>query len=226
MTAFFARMPRNPTGGAVPNGDFALLMMLSLNLLVLVFFMLLNSMAIPGNPHPDSVLDVARDVRADATTSMVEGLDVPTAPLAAWRDSVVTRLRGTILNRLDLRVLPQGANADELLVEIPFDQVFQTNGALLRAEFVHKLQAAAGPESTVSWSLTTPDTEGARAAMAMATLSRITRSAVAWQAGERRVVQVRVQPGAQTKPDMGGKVQGLGEKAGGRVTGVDAGGQE
>ena len=225
MTAFFARMPKNPIGGAVPNGDFALLMMLSLNLLVLVFFMLLNSMAVPGAPNPDSAIDKAREVRAEATTGAVEGLDVPTAPLAAWRESVVTRLRGTILNRLDLRVLPQGANADELLVEVPFDEVFRPTGELLRPEFVHKL-AAAGPESMVSWSLITPEEYGARAAMAMATLSRITRSPVAWQAGERRVVQVRVQPGTQTKPSVGTEMQGLSEKAGGRVTGVDAGGQE
>ena len=219
-------MPKNPIGGAVPNGDFALLMMLSLNLLVLVFFMLLNSMAVPGAPNPDSAIDKAREVQAEATTGAVEGLDVPTAPLAAWRESVVTRLRGTILNRLDLRVLPQGANADELLVEIPLDDVFRPTGELLRPEFVHKLLAAAGPESMVSWSLITPEEYGARAAMAMATLSRITRSPVAWQAGERRVVQVRVQPGTQTKPSVGTEMQGLSEKAGGRVTGVDAGGQE
>ncbi|TKW60691.1 MAG: hypothetical protein DI628_07275 [Blastochloris viridis] len=209
---------------AVSNGDSALIMWLSLNLILLVFFMLLNSMAQPGKPHPDAELMASNEAMAETRTEAPEGQAVPTAPHTAWREDVITRLRGTVMNRMQLRVLPQGSNANELRVEVPLNEVFQENGTLRRPEFVAKLRAAAGADSTLAWGLQAPyDAKGLFAGY-MATLSRMTGSAVAWQDSEERVLQVQVRPGALTGSAMGSAIQNLTDDVNGDTRGVDAGG--
>ncbi len=211
---------------AVTNGDSALIMWLSLNLILLVFFMLLNSMAQPGEPHPQAEMISQRDVKSDVRTEAVQGQDVPTAPQTAWREDVITRLRGTVANRMDLRVLPQGSNANELRVDIPLNQVFREDGSLLRPEFTAKLRAAAGTDSSVAWGLMAPYEAKGLYASYMATLSRMTQSAVAWEDSDARVVRVQIRPGMHTLTNMGSAVQNVTEDAGGEVKGVTAGGMK
>jgi hypothetical protein len=211
---------------AVSNGDSALIMWLSLNLILLVFFMLLNSMAQPGEPHPQADMASNLEVKSDIRTEATVGEAMPTAPQTAWREDVITRLRGTVANRMDLRVLPQGSNASELRVEVPLNQVFREGGALLRPEFVAKLRAAAGADSALAWGILAPyDTKGVYAGY-MATLSRMTQSPVAWEDSEAGVVRIQIRPGLSTMAEMGADVQTLTEDAGGEVKGVDAGGVE
>lgn len=219
MTALVSRSLK-----AVSNGDSALIMWLSLNLILLVFFMLLNSMSQEGKPHPETAMMAPNEIQTDIRTEAQDGQSAPTAPQAAWREDVITRLRGTVVNRMDLRVLPQGSNADELRVDVPLNQVFRDDGSLLRPEFVAKLRAAAGTDSTVAWGVMAPyDAKGTHAAY-MATLSRMTRSPVAWEDSEAGVVQIQIRPGMHTMTEMGSAVQNVTEDAGGEVKGVDAGG--
>lgn len=221
MTALVSRSLK-----AVSNGDSALIMWLSLNLILLVFFMLLNSMAQPGEPHPDAAMKTANDVMADTRTDTQEGQAVPMAPQAAWREDVITRLRGTVVNRMDLRVLPQGSNATELRVEVPLGEVFRDDGSLRRPEFVAKLRAAAGADSTVAWGLQAPyDAKGLFAGY-MATLSQLTQSPVAWEDSDARVVQVQIRPGLLTGAAMGSAVQKVTDDTNGETRGVDAGGAQ
>ncbi len=221
MTALVSRSLK-----AVSNGDSALIMWLSLNLILLVFFMLLNSMAQPGEPQPQAEMASPNDVNSDVRVDRVEGQDVPTMPDLGWRDTVITRLRGTVMNRVDLKVLPQGSNASELRVEVPLNQVFREDGALLRPEFVANLRRAAGADSTLAWGILAPfDAKGVNAGY-MATLSRMTQTAVAWEDSEAGVLLVQIRPGVRAEPELGTSVQTLTDEVGGETIGVDTGGAQ
>ena len=201
-------------------------MWLSLNLILLVFFMLLNSMAQPGEPHPEAAMVDANDVQTDMRTDVTKGQDAPTAPQMAWRQDVITRLHGAVMNRMDLRVLPQGSDANELRVEIPLEEVFREDSTLRRPELVARLRAAAGKDSTMAWGLMAPyDAKGVLAGH-MALLSRMTKTPVAWEDGEERVVRIQIRPGVRTDVGVGTSVQKLSDEINGQTQGVDAGGAQ
>lgn len=208
---------------AMVSGDAALLMWLSLNLILLVFFMLLNSMAVQGKPV-DAALVPPSDVRAEMQMPDMLREQVPVASYTVWREDVVTRLRGTVLNRMTLKVLPQASNATEVQVDVPLDDVFGDDALLRRPEFVARLRQAAGPDSEMAWSLQAPyDTNGA-SARRMAALSRLTQSPVAWQDSDARVVRVTIRPGQVQRPQVGRDIEDVIEGVGGRVQGMDSGG--
>lgn len=201
------------------SGNQSLMMLLSLNLLVLVFFLLLNSMATLHEDRPHREMAKPQEGVPLNTPVNAEGDRVPLAPLAAWQESVLERLRGTILNRVDLEVLPQAANAGLVQVEIPLERMFTASGALRKPELVRQLREAAGPESTLSWQLVsqqdTPTTWPR-----LLTLTRATGQTVALVQGAGDVLRVTVRPGVATPPSRGILLQNIGAEAGAQVQGV------
>ena len=194
-------------------------MLLSLNLLVLVFFLLLNSMATVNDKRAHHDMAKPPEGIPEVRTKNAEGEMVPLAPLAAWQESTLTRLRGTQLTRLELRVVPQASSAGYVRLEVPLERVFAPRGVLRKPELVRNVRAAAGPESTLSWTLVTQQGTTATPERLL-TLARATGQDVALVPGHDDVLRIDVRPGATTPPKTGLQLQMLGEDAGGGAQGV------
>jgi hypothetical protein len=208
------------------TGDSTLMMLLSLNLLLLVFFMMLNSMATYGAKHAE---DVLAQVRAGYNVPSPHGKqgdgDVTEVPFASWRNGLVGRMQGMVMNRIDLRVLPQEGSAGKVEIEMPMGSIFAPDGTVNHPETVKNMMAAAGSESKVIWQVKADWTQPEK-------FSRYAGSLAA-QGVHVRVVgdkdqglRVIVVPGSGTKSAMGLQVQAVGEDAGGMVKGVETKGTD
>lgn len=214
-------MPKVMFSQPMKAGDSTLMMLLSMNLLLLVFFMLLNSMATYGAKHAQEVLAEVRE-GYDRQGKKAEHGDAQAAvgeAQLAWRSGVVQRMHGVVQNNLQLQVPAQMGNASKVEIDLPLDALFDPAGRLARPEVLRNLVAAAGPESQVSWQLR-GDLQDARLMMAMNALLEETGRAEAMQASEN-TVRVSVLPGEATEAARGVQIQRVGEEAGGRVQGVD-----
>ena len=79
-------MPKAVFSEPMKAGDSTLMMLLSLNLLLLVFFMLLNSMATYGAKHAEEVLATVREgYDVSGPGKIKNGASVPEVPQEAWR---------------------------------------------------------------------------------------------------------------------------------------------
>lgn len=202
-------------------GDSTLMMLLSLNLLLLVFFMMLNSMATYGKKHAEEVLTSVREGYDLAGKAALRGSEtVPEVPMAAWRSGVVSRLQGVIVNRIELRTLPQQGNASSVEMVMPLSAVFRPDGQVLEPELMRNIAAAAGSESRIIWQVLGPLQDGPRLARMVAALALEAGRAEMVVAAQTSVKLV-VTPGLATRPDMGLKLQSVGEDAGAKVQGVD-----
>lgn len=204
-----------PMSGA----DGTLMMLLCLNLLLLVFFMLLNSMATYGQRHADEVMAEVR--RGYELPGKGGREDVPEQPMEAWRANVAARLQGVIVNRLDLRVLPQTGNANAVEVMVPLNRMFDAAGQVLQPELVGNMEAAAGQESRVTWQVVGSPAQDSVQLAAMAASLAVLAGRADVVRGRDAGVNIRVVPGAGTRSGMGLQVQGVGEASGGRVQGVE-----
>lgn len=201
------------------SGDSTLMMLLSLNLLLLVFFMLLNSMATRGAKHAEDVLAEVREGYEQSRVLAGQASQGET-PLMAWRESAIARLNGVMGNRLELRVSPQEGNAGVIELDMPLASAFNGQGALLQPELVRNVLAAAGSESTVIWTLRLSRSEGLRASSMMASLALQGADAM-FVPSQDNTLRVVVTPGSATLPSMGLNVQNVGEKAGASVRGIE-----
>ena len=211
-----------PMGGA----DGTLMMLLSLNLLLLVFFMLLNSMATYGQRHADEILaEVRRGYSVPSGGAKAGNVDVPEVPMAAWRASTTARMQGVIVNRIDLRVLPQSGNANAVELFMPLTGMFDAAGGVLKPELVTNMAAAAGAESTVTWQVVGAQALDAQTLAAMTANLALLAGRADLVRGSEAGVKIRVEPGLATRSGMGLNVQDVGEAAGANVQGVqDSGG--
>lgn len=203
------------------TGDSTMMMMLSLNLLILVFFMLLNSMATQNaKRNKENLTDVVQSASLPSNEDVISQSLTAGTPVPAWRESVLIRLQGVMVNRIDLRVLPQVGNATSVEVEIPLGAIFDANGRLLKPEIIRNMQAAAGTDSSLRWQVRGRDITPARRTSILATLAVAAGHAESFQTG-KQALRVIVTPGLQTKPQTGLQIQQIGEDAGGVVQGVD-----
>lgn len=211
--AFFSK----PMSGA----DGTLMMLLSLNLLLLVFFMLLNGMAAHGQRHASEVLaEVRRGYDLPAGGARQSRVDVPEVPLEVWRDNVVARVQGVTMNRLDLRVSLQPGNAGIIELTLPLNTMFDAAGVVLQPELIGNLATAAGKESSVTWQVVgTEDMDTTKLASMTTNLALLAGNADLTR-GNEPVVRIKVVPGIATRSGMGLQVQDAGEAAGARVQGV------
>lgn len=206
------------------TGDSTLMMLLSLNLLLLVFFMLLNSMATYGKRHADEVLaEVRAGYNLPGQGNLRESQSVPEVAMAAWRAGIVSRLQGVVTNRIDLITPPQQGSAGKVEMVLPVSALFDANGKLAKGEVVRNIAAAAGSESRVTWQVV-GNWNGAgmeaRVANMVAQLAVEAGSAESVM-GKDEALKVLVVPGLATKAAIGVQVQQVGEEAGGNVRGVE-----
>lgn len=213
-------MPKASFAKPMSVGDSTLMMLLSLNLLLLVFFMLLNSMATYSDRHASEVLAKVREGYDLPGPAMNAESNLPEVPTEAWRAGIVTRLQGITLNRIELRVLPQQGSANKVEVTLPLSAVFDAQGQIIAPEFLRNLASAAGPESTVKWQIVGTWKDADRYALMAAALATETGEAE-FTEGSEQLVRVTVVPGAATRPQMGLQVQDVGEAAGAAVRGLD-----
>lgn len=203
------------------TGDSTLMMLLSLNLLLLVFFVLLNSMATAGSRQAKQLMaqvESGSSIRTDEQTSG-ESLN-PGSMFATWRASVVTRLQGMVVNRVDLRVQPQAGTADSVEVDVPLGSVFDDAGKLIRPEIFRNMAVAAGGDSTLKWQVRSKGQPARLAAMLAGVATQTGHAEAVGDASE--VLRLVVVPGPTAKPDTGLQVQQVGEEADGTVKGIDA----
>ncbi|RYG62159.1 MAG: hypothetical protein EON60_00795 [Alphaproteobacteria bacterium] len=211
--AFFSK----PMSGA----DGTLMMLLSLNLLLIVFFMLLNSMAAHGQRHASEVLaEVRRGYALPAGAARADQVDVPEVPLEVWRDNVVTRVQGVTMNRLDLRVSLQPGNAGVVELTLPLTSMFDTAGTVLQPELVGNITTAAGKESRVTWQVVGTDSMDTSRLSNMTTNLALVAGKADLVRGDEAAVRIRVIPGLATRSGMGLQVQDTGEAAGATVQGI------
>ena len=203
------------------TGDSTLMMLLSLNLLLLVFFMMLNSMATYGKRHADEVMaQVRQGYNLPGKGAMRDSQAVPEVALEAWRAGMVARLQGVVINRIDLITPPQQGSASKIEMVLPASALFDTDGKLVRPETVRNIAAAAGVESRVVWQVA-GNWKDPRVAAMVAQLALQTDGAEMVY-GRENVIRVTVMPGFATKPEMGVKVQQMGESVGAAVRGIDS----
>lgn len=198
--------------------DGMLIMLLSLNLLLLVFFMMLNSMGTYGARHAEDVLAEVRE-GYNPKGPLERGARSPVVAMAAWQEGLSERLDGLNVNRLKLVKPPMEGNARFIDVLLPLEEVFGADGSLAQPATVRNLMAAAGNESTLLWRVEGDWQDAPRLAKMAASLVDVTGQAQVHSASEP-ALRLRVTPGAATSPDVGLAVQGVSERSGGSVQGM------
>lgn len=202
----------------VRRGDSVLVLLLALNLLLVAFFMMLNSISTYGAQHANDVLAKVRE-GYDLQGPLGKGGKAMSEPKANWQQGVVQRVQGLMVNRLLLRSAPMEGNAAYVDITVPLDAVFDGSGKIKQPAVLRNIIAAAGPESQLEWQIEGNWQQvGAYAAM-LASLAQETGQAQ-MKAGPQPLLRVRVVPGLATKADTGLAIQQSGEDAGGTVQGV------
>ena len=124
------------------------------------------------------------------------------------------------MNRIELRVPPQVGSAGKVEMELPLAQIFNTQGKLVKPEFIRNMVAAAGVESRIEWQVRGHFENAERLAPYVASLAREVGVAELVES-ENEGLHLIISPGFTTKPNMGLQVQQVGEDAGAKVNGVD-----
>lgn len=203
------------------KGDGVLLMLLAVNLLLVAFFMMLNSISTYGAQHASDVLAKVRE-GYDLQGPLGEGKAL-TAPKAQWQQGVVQRVQGLMISRLLLNTPPLHGNAAYVDILLPLDAVFDAEGKVKRPAVLRNIIAAAGVESRLVWQLEGPWQDRKAFSAMLANLAQETGQAQMRGAREARL-RVRVLPGVATKADTGLAIQQAGEAAGGTVQGLEGDG--
>lgn len=195
------------------------LLLLSLNFLLLAFFILMNSLATEESKHAKAILARVREGYdiAGPVTDPNQGM-APVVAKAPWQEPLRAKLQGVILNRLNMRTVPLETDADSLVMELPLSTVF--DGARLREpQLIRNILAAAGVEAAPRWEiLGNWQDQNLLAARAAALAAQTGRAAVADGKG---VLRVTFSPALTTSPDTGATLQNLGIDAGAsRVEGI------
>ncbi|NBV54560.1 MAG: hypothetical protein EBR79_02475, partial [Proteobacteria bacterium] len=148
---------------AVVSADGTLLMLLSLNFLLLAFFILLNGMATRDQAGRGK--DMLAQVREgyDVAGPFAEDGTLPRQPRQEWQQGLQVRVQGLVSNRLGLTTVPLEVDAERLVMRFPLGEVFDGE-KLRRPEMVRNLMAAAGRDSVVRWEVSGPLAQGAELA--------------------------------------------------------------
>jgi hypothetical protein len=127
-----------------PNRS-SVLLLLSLNFMLLAFFIMLNSMASqPGKEAEDAVLRRMAAGQPGAATLVGPGGESQPVQGQTWQDRVTQDVQGVLLNSIPLRTIPLEAQANRLVLELPL-RVLATP-SVLRA-----IQRVIGQEWRVVW---------------------------------------------------------------------------
>lgn len=187
-------------------GDRVLILLLSLNFLLLAFFILLNSMATFESKHGKAVLAKLRE-GYDIQGPLEDGSGhAPLAPMSNWQQAMSAKVQGLVVNRLQLDTVPLEVDAERLVMRFPAGVVVN-GGRVIQPELVRNLISAAGSESTVRWEVS-GDMERGRGLAADAAALMAFTDRVVMVPGDGGVTAVFV-PGGATKPTVGGTLQKL-----------------
>ncbi|MBI1308841.1 MAG: hypothetical protein GC129_03135 [Proteobacteria bacterium] len=209
-------------GRAPHGGDGSPILMLSLNFLLLAFFILLNSLATRESEHARDVLAQVRegyDIKGPATD--LQHATAPWVPKDRWQDSVGARVQGLVVNRLHLQTVPLEVDAQRLVMTLPSAALF-AGGKLVQPELVRNLKAAAGNDAKVSWEIQGSLNDGSLAANAAALAAEVGLVGMRDGADGVRITFV---PGAETAPGAGTSLQNLGLQGGATEIRGEADGQ-
>lgn len=199
-----------------PRDTSAMFLMVSVNILLLSFFVVLMAITVPGKKHAENVLrDVREGYAFKSPESNSNGM-APRVPAGHWSQQQMSNIQGVVVNRLQLQTQPLVADADRVVLTLPAESLFN-GGVLHAAEMVQALEMAAA-DADRQWVIT--GAAGAELAARGAALAQITGQARMVVAGgkESHVVLV-LKPTGFTAPATGSAVQVLGGKAGGVARG-------
>lgn len=195
-----------------------MLMLLSLNFLLLSFFILLNSLSTHEAAHAKNVLARVREgYNVQGPMDAQRGV-APVVAITPWQAPLAARVQGLVLNRLNLQTIPLETDADRLVMEIPLAMLF--DGPRLRdPQFVRNIMAAGGREALVRWEILGRWQDQTLLA-AQATALAVETDRVAVSSGNN-MLRVTFVPAPATDPDVASTLQSLGIDAGAtRVEGV------
>jgi|GEM_PF-7006066 len=199
------------------SGDRWLVQLLSMNLLMLTFFMMLNSMSTYGDQHAKDVLASVRE--GYDRKGSVAGGHVPVVMRPNWHRDTLGRLMGLQVSRLQVRSVPLPGSAKALEVTLPLDAVFDASGRVQDPALIHNLTAAAGSESQLTWQIEAPADKPALPMM-MASLAVETGEA-RYAVADTPLLRLHMVPGSGTNPNVGLAVQAVGEAGGGLAHGME-----
>lgn len=196
-----------------PNRS-SVLLLLSLNFMLLAFFIMLNSMASqPGKEAEDAVL--RRTAAGQPTTAKLEGTggDSPPVQGEAWQDRATRNVQGVLLNTIPVRTIPLQANADQLVLELPL-RVLATP-SVLRA-----IQRVTAQEWAVVWHVQGGD------ALQMATAWQAVGAPMRWlpaapQTPTQGLVRLTLTPQKTSAGATVPMLQRMAEEADGRALGQE-----
>lgn len=193
---------------AKAEADGTLLMLLSLNFLLLAFFILMNSIATRESAHAKNVLARVREgYNIQGPLGDNAGGVAPVVAKAPWQGPLVSRLQGVILNRLNLQTIPLETDADKLVMVLPLASLF--DGPRLREpQTVRNIVTAAGTTASLRWEILGRWPNQELLAAQAATLAAET-GRVAVGAGNDSV-RITFTPALTTDPDVGATLQNLG----------------
>src|SRR4051812_13327894 len=102
--------------GGTAVGDRVLIMLLSLNFLLLAFFILMNSMATREQHHAQAVLAKMRE-GYDLKGPVGDGTgSAPRVAMNPWQSSVGPKIQGLVVNRMHLDTVPLEVDGERLVM--------------------------------------------------------------------------------------------------------------
>ena len=202
-----------------PRPDGLPLLLVALNLMMLSFFILLNSMSSPrtdeSERHAITVLGRVKEGYDIRQSEVDDNGSIPKVPTASWADETAQKLHGVVVNRLQLSSVPLTADANRVILTLPANTLF-AGDVFIGAETVRALMLAA-QGSRLQWRL---NGEANSLPAHGAALAGITGQ-VAMQRGQPEVRLVVV-PGNSAPPTVGAGVSGIVQPLGGAVEGQAA----
>lgn len=187
-------------------GDRVLILLLSLNFVLLAFFILMNGMATSENHHATAVLAKMREGYDIQGPQLGSTGTAPKVAMSNWQQVTARKIQGLVVNRLHLDTVPLQVDADRLVMVFP-EGALVDGGRVVQPEVIRNILAAAGTDASVRWEisgeLVNATTMAANAGALMAATGQV---AMVPGTGGVRVVFI---PGATTKPSTGATLQHL-----------------
>ena len=199
-----------------PRPDGLPLLLVALNLMMLSFFILLNSMSSPptddSERHAITVLGRVKEGYDMRQPEVDDKGTIPQVPTASWADDTAKKLHGVVVNRLQLTSVPLTADANRVVLTLPANTLF-AGDAFIGAETVRALMLAA-QGSRLQWRISGEATSLPAQGAGLAGIT----GQIAMQRGQPEVRLV-VTPGSSAPPAVGAGVGGIVQPLGGAVEG-------
>jgi hypothetical protein len=120
--------------------DGTVVMMLSLNLIILSFFILLNALANQSEEKARLASISANQGQLELPNAATEGLDNSYQNIIKWQNQTAEDVKGVLTNKVKLDVIGMEKNAEQLIVTLPLSSFFADGSIPMRDASLGVLQ--------------------------------------------------------------------------------------